>query len=114
MQQREVWLSEFGADCFDVSNVDRTEIDRTYAAGRWFPLYLNDVCIGHVKIDNDGYTSVTIRALKGNHLEVRPDPECTAMWEKLQKLKWDSDEMRQAEEELDLLDTKIQVHYENQ
>jgi hypothetical protein len=108
VEQRDVWLSEYGADCFDVSNVDRTEVDRVWAAGRWFPLYLNDELIGHVQIDYDGSTTTVIRALKGNKLEVRPDPDSVALWERLNEADYGSDEYRELKEQLEKLDEEIQ------
>ena len=107
-EQRDVWLSEYGADCFDVSNVDRTEYDRVWAAGRWFPLHLNGDLIGHVQISWDGGTNVIIRALKGNTLEVRPDPDAVALWNRLREADYGSDEYRELEEQLEKLDEEIQ------
>lgn len=106
--QREVWLSEYGADCFDVSNVDRSAQDRVYAAGKWFPLYYNDGLMGHVRIDWDGSTTVTIRALEGNTLEVRPDPDAVALWERFQHAEYQNDEYYELKKQLEQLDDELQ------
>jgi len=107
--RQEVGLSEYGADCFDVSgNAERCESDRVYAADRWFPFYVDGVLVGHVKIAWDGSTNVVLRPTKDHRFEIGYHHEAMVLYRRLGELEYGTKEYHQLEERLEKLDAEIQ------